>query len=192
MLAAIVFIATLVRAVWYAPDVEVAPSGTLAQHKAPAVADIPTGDYPVRLQIPSLSIDANIQRVGIAASGRMAVPSNYSDVAWYKYGPQPGELGSAVIDGHVDNGLGLDGVFKHLGDIQVGDDLYVRTKSGATLRFAVSDIQDYPYQQVPTDLIFNQKDGSRLNLITCEGNWVAGDKTYDKRLVVFATLKQST
>ena len=53
----------------------------------------------------------------------------------------------------------------------------------------VTDIEVYPYQAVPTGLIFNQADKARLNLITCDGTWVKGDKTYSERLVVFAELE---
>src|SRR6185503_17165796 len=107
----------------------------------------------------------------------MGTPSNFTDVAWYKYGTVPGQVGSAVIDGHVDNGLALAGVFKHLTDIKNGADVYVITKEGTKIHFVVQDIQSYPYKSVPTTLLFNQKDRARLNLVTCAGTWVPGDKT---------------
>lgn len=186
-----VFAATLVHAVWYAPE----GSGYVLEgnHTVPAkpVAHVPKG-APVRLLIPTLNIDANVQMTGVSAKGNMGVPTNFTDVAWFDGGTMPGQIGSAVIDGHVDNGLGLDGVFKHLGDIKVGDDIYVRTKEGAELHFVVHDIENYPYQSVPTEQIFHSQDGlQHLNLITCEGAWVKGDKTYDHRLVVYSTLTDS-
>jgi sortase A len=54
----------------------------------------------VRLQIPSIKVDAAIQYVGLTGSGSMEVPQGRADVAWYKFGPRPGDLGSAVIAGH--------------------------------------------------------------------------------------------
>lgn len=184
-----VFTFVLVHAVWFAPDAQVTDSAiTPPASTATAVA---AGDKPVRLLIPSLGVNANVQDVGIAASGNMAVPSNFTDVAWYRYGPVPGEVGSAVMDGHVDNGLSLAGVFKHLSDIKVGDDIYVKNQNGQTLHFKVSDIELYPYKSVPTDQIFNPKDTARLNLITCDGTWVQGQRTYDHRLVVYSVLQQS-
>src|SRR3989344_1071244 len=93
-LAAVVFIGTLVHALWYAPDSEI----QVPDQKQIVAA---TSSLPVRLQIPKLSIDADVQRVGIGKKGNMAVPTNYSDVGWYRYGTVPGQLGSAVVDGHI-------------------------------------------------------------------------------------------
>jgi sortase A len=180
--AAVVFFWTGVHALFYAPDSEVASS-------MPIVAA--TSSEPVRLIIPSLNIDANVQQVGITKAGAMGTPSNFTDVAWYKYGPAPGHLGSSVIDGHVDNGLSLAGVFKHLVDIRVGDDVYVVDKVGAKLHFVVTDIESYPYEDAPSQDIFARTDKARLNLITCEGIWVPAGKTYDHRLVVYTELSAS-
>ncbi len=182
-LAVALFASTLVHALWYAPDEEI----TVPPHVQKSL--VATSSKPVRLLIPSIAIDAKIQEVGIGKSGAMAVPTNYSDVAWYKYGTVPGHLGSAVIDGHVDNGFALPGVFKHLSDIAIGDDVYVIDANEKKLHFVVTDVEAYPYTSVPSDLIFNAHGAARLNLITCEGSWVPGDKTYDHRLVVFTELQ---
>jgi sortase (surface protein transpeptidase) len=93
-----------------------------------------------------------------------------------------------VIDGHVDNGLGLSGVFKHLEDLQQGDDVYVVTKTGRELHFVVEDTVSYPYKTVPLETLFSRDDDARLNLITCGGSWVKSDKTYDHRFVVYTRL----
>ena len=55
----------------------------------------------------------------------MGTPSTFYTVAWYSAGPKPGEPGNTVIDGHVNNALGLSGVFEHLGDVQIGDTIEV-------------------------------------------------------------------
>lgn len=176
---------TLTTALFYSPSTEL-PVPSLAS-TAPATG-VPSAQMPSRLVIPALQIDANIQYVGIANSGNMMPPSNFTDVGWYKYGAVPGQLGSAVMDGHVDNGLALPGVFKRLQEIAVGDDIYVQTRGGQQLRFVVQDIEVYPYKSVPTDLLFERKDTARLNLITCAGAWVQSGRTYDRRVVVYATL----
>jgi LPXTG-site transpeptidase (sortase) family protein len=146
------------------------------------------GEIPRRLIIPSLNINAAVQSVGINGKGAMGVPSNYTDVAWYKSGTTPGHRGSAVIDGHVDNGLALSGVFKHLEDIRAGADVYIETAAGKRLHFVVQDIEMYDYKDVPVEQLFNRSDQSRLNLITCGGHWVKNDKTYDHRVVVYTVL----
>jgi sortase A len=182
-----VFSVTLAHALWYAPDTQVSDA-LVSATTTPATLAADSKEYPSRLTIPKLQIDANVQKVGIAASGHMAVPSNFTDVAWYKYGSLPGQTGSAVMDGHVDNGLSLPGVFKRLDTIAVGDDMYVQTVGGTQLHFVVFDIQLYPYQEVPMDDITRITGHPRLVLITCDGAWVQGNRTYDHRLVVYANL----
>jgi sortase A len=179
-----VFVATLVRAVFYAPDDS---NTSLLGFLTPQPAIATSTSTPSRLLVPALSIDAHVQLVGLNSKGAMQAPSNFTDVAWYHFGTVPGQLGSAVIDGHVDNGLGLPGVFKHLGDIEVGDDVYIVSKDGTKLHFRVSEIEAYPYTDAPTEKIFNSRDQARLTLITCTGTWVRGKDTYNERLVVYTT-----
>jgi len=118
----------------------------------------------------------------------MATPGNYTDVGWYKYGAVPGFAGSAVMDGHVDNALALDGVFKRLGELRVGDEIFVDTASSTKLRFVVVEVASYAVADVPLERIFNAKDASHLNLITCTGEWSRDTQEYAERLVVYATL----
>lgn len=144
--------------------------------------------YPVRLKIPSLGIDANVQELGVNAKGALGVPSNFTDVGWYAAGTIPGDKGSAIMDGHVDNGLALAGVFKHLVDIAVGDNIYITEHDGTVIHFIVTGTESFDYLNTPTDLIFNQNNGSYLKLITCGGAWVPNGRTYDRRIVVTAVL----
>ncbi len=143
---------------------------------------------PARLLIPKLEIDAAVQQLGVTKTGNMAAPDNFTDVSWYKFGTVPGQIGSAVMAGHEDNAISLDGVFKHLEDLEVGDDVYVVTESGERLHFRVVDSQIYPYDKSPLEKIFNTTDKARLNLITCAGDWLPAAKTNDKRLVVYTEL----
>jgi len=179
--AMLVFSSTVVRAFFFSPDPEI---------EVPVEIDISQNPahYPARMRIPALGIDTNVQHVGVNTTGNMAVPTNYSDVGWYKYGPAPGESGSAVLAGHVNNGLGLSGVFEHLADLEIGDDIYVTRADGTEVHFVVSGSRAYPYDDAPEEVIFNPSGSIRLNLITCDGKWVKEDKTYDQRLVVFTKL----
>jgi sortase A len=180
--ATVVFSTTIVKALFYSPpDTEI----TVPQEMETATNPL---HHPARLQIPSLDIDAKVQDVGINSKGNMGVPNNFTDVGWYKYGVVPGGPGSAVMAGHVDNGLSLPGVFKNLKDLKAGDDVYVERNDGTKLHFVVTGTRSYPYDDVPTEILFNPSGSVRLNLITCTGSWVKTDKTYDQRLVVFTRL----
>jgi sortase A len=188
-IAAGIFLTTLVHAVWYAPNGNDTDSGLAATTTPARHYNVSQEDYPSRLSIPRLGVDAHIQRVGIAKSGSVAVPSNFTDVAWYRNSSVPGQPGGALIDGHVDNGLSLAGVFKHLSSLVAGDDLYIETDSGQQLHYVVTRLAAYPYQEVPMDDLLAESGPSTLSLITCDGTWMQGKKTYDQRLVVYATLQ---
>ncbi len=181
--AAIIFFGTLTQALWYAPgsDLQVPASETIPRALPPA-------EEPLTLRVPKLGIDTTIQQTGLNAKGNMGVPTNYTDVAWYRHGTVPGQIGSAVVDGHVDNGLGLAGVFKNLQKLTKGDDIYVVTKKGRELHFVVEEAVTYPYKAVPLEKLFTRKDDARLNLITCGGTWVKAEKTYDERVVIYTRL----
>lgn len=180
-----VFFTTLIFSTLYAPqEPEVAPPAEVAAWQG----DIAAADMPARLRVPALSLDAHVQHVGLKANGQMANPTNFTDVGWYKYGPAPGYRGSAVMAGHIDNGLALAGVFKRLAEVKVGDELEVLTAGGELLRFRVSAVGNYHFKEVPAEMVFNRADTARLNLITCGGAWLAEEKTYDRRLIVYAEL----
>lgn len=181
--AAIVFFATLTQALWYAPgsDLQVPSAETIPR-------ELPPAEEPATIRIPKIGINATIQQTGVNSKGNMGVPTNYTDVAWYKHGTIPGQIGSAVIDGHVDNGLGLAGVFKNLSALRKGDDVYVVTKSGRELHFVVDEAVGYPYKSVPLEKVFSRNTDAWLNLITCGGSWVKAEKTYNERFVVYTRL----
>ncbi len=165
------------------PNIQIPEIPRIAQ-QASVAADYAVGK-PARLVIPAIDLDAKVQHVGIAKSGNMGIPNNFKDAGWYKLGPKPGEPGSAVMSGHVDNALGLAGVFKNLNKLSVGDDLYVKDEVGREIHFRVTEKKTYSYTDKNTEDIFAKSNESHLNLITCTGRWVKKAKTYDTRLVVF-------
>lgn len=142
---------------------------------------------PTRLSIPSLDVDASVEALGLNASGNMAAPTTYYTVAWYKDGPKPGEAGNTVIAGHLDNSLGLAGVFYKLDQLQFGDTIVVRGEEGEA-RYAVRSMTVYDAENAPNEEIFATEGPSRLVLITCDGAWREGTRSYDKRLIVVAEL----
>lgn len=191
-IALYVFVTVLVHAFWYSPQSEmILPSASLPVQKVKgakeAGKEIALKNYPARLSIPTLKIDAKIQKVGIAKNGNMATPSNFTDIGWYKYGTVPGDMGSAVMAGHVDNGLAFSGVFKRLGDLKKDDDVYVKMDNGKSLHYVVTKSAIYDYDaEVPE--VFTENDDRYLKLITCTGTWMESNRTHNKRLVVTAVL----
>lgn len=148
-------------------------------------ASAPGAITPSRLRIPSLGIDASIEHVGVKEDGSMGTPKNFKDVSWYSLGAKPGESGSAVFAGHVNNGLTNAGVFANLSKVKPGEYLTLADATGATKVYRVSSVTEYP-ADAPTDAIFATTGPSQVALITCDGEWVPKARTFDKRLVVIA------
>ncbi|MFZ1756031.1 MAG: class F sortase [Caldilineaceae bacterium] len=147
---------------------------------------------PVHLRIPAIGVDATIEPVGQDRNGRMDTPSLVEDVAWYAPGLAPGEIGNAVLAGHLDRIGGAPAVFWKLGNLAAGDDIFVTDSAGGEHHFRVTAQEAYPYEDAPLDEIFGFGIRSRLNLITCRGRWDRSGQTYTQRLVVFSELVEST
>lgn len=141
---------------------------------------------PMHLTIPAINVNAGIQYVGVTTNGSMGVPSNTVDVGWFKLGPHPGQIGSAVIDGHLNGKNGENGVFANLYKLKKGDKLYIKDSNGATISFTVR--KTHIYNPGYADEVFSKNDSVHLNLITCDGMWDEKSKSYSKRLVVFADI----
>lgn len=139
---------------------------------------------PVRLTIPKIKVDAPILQLGLTPEGNMDVPADLANTGWYKYGPPPGQIGSAVIAGHLE-GIDKDGVFINLGKLVKGDVIFVKNDAGETISFTVRETRLYRQEERPSE-VFNTTEGAHLNLITCTGTWNNVQQRYSKRLVVFA------
>ncbi|OGY62090.1 MAG: hypothetical protein A3G58_00465 [Candidatus Colwellbacteria bacterium RIFCSPLOWO2_12_FULL_46_17] len=142
---------------------------------------------PVQLRIPNLQLDAPVIELGLKENNEIEVPKKYDVVGWYKYGPTPGELGPAVILGHVAAEVG-PGVFGYLRLLEPGDLVEVDREDGSTAIFRVDKLESYPQNTFPTSLVYGDLDYSGLRLITCTGKFNEEDKTFDMNLIVFASL----
>jgi hypothetical protein len=62
----------------------------------------------------------------------------------------------------------------------------VRDDKGRDRAFVVTRQAVCNWQSCPLNEIFGPTQGTRLNLITCNGNFSRSQQQYDKRLVVFS------
>lgn len=140
---------------------------------------------PVRLKIPAIKLDAVVESVGLTSGGAMDVPKNTQDVGWFNLGPQPGNNGTAVIDGHYGLNNKKASAFDDLYKLRAGDKIYVQDDMGATTTFIVRGNRRYD-PKADASAVFGTNTGdSHLNLITCEGVWDPVMGGYVQRLVVF-------
>ncbi len=146
--------------------------------------EVAHSNLPVRIKIPKINVDTHVGYVGVR-DGKMDIPKNAEDVAWFDQGALPGDVGSAVIDGHSSWRDGLHAVFDNLGELRPGDKIYVENDTGVTVTFIVTHLERYN-PEADASLVFESFDGkAHLNLVTCEGFWDTATKTSSSRLVVF-------
>ena len=141
---------------------------------------------PIRLKIPRLKIDAPVESVGLTPEGAMGVSKDIANAAWFNLGPHPGEIGSAVIDGHYGWKDDVPAVFDKLHKIRVGDKIYIDDESGVTTTFVLREKKTLQPNDDASS-VFSSSDGqAHLNLITCQGAWNETSHSYPDRLVVFS------
>ncbi len=157
---------------------------------ANAVVADPLAGQPVRIQIPAIGLEANIVRVELeqhtADDGesyyQWQVPAGYL-VGWHSSSARLGQLGNTVLNGHH-NIYGE--VFRHLIDLEEGDEIIVYDKNGAH-PYRVAQIELLPELNQPLEVrVANARwieptDDERLTLVSC---WPYTGNAY--RLIVVA------
>lgn len=146
---------------------------------------------PERIRIPAIGVDTVFEApLGLNDDQTIEVPDSYEEVGWYKYGPTPGELGPAVVLGHVDSYLG-PAVFYSLGQLEEGDKIYVDRADDSTVTFEVTRLERHSQESFPTAAVYGDIDHAGLRLITCTGVYDHSTLRYTHNLIVFAELVDS-
>lgn len=140
---------------------------------------------PIQLIIRKLSIEARFEvPLGLHSDRTIEVPKGYTTVGWYGGGPTPGEIGPAIILGHVDSYKGA-AVFYHLGQLSPGDTFTVVREDGSRPEFVVDSLERYPQSDFPTDRVYGMTEDAEIRLITCSGTYNKGTMRYSHNLVVY-------
>jgi hypothetical protein len=172
-----------------------APAPSAAGKIGPAAAKGPSlhQSPPVSVTISSIGVQSALLRLGRNADGTMQVPNLYTqsnEAAWYKYSVTPGQIGTSVIEGHVDNYRG-PAVFFRLGAVKPGNHIDVTLADGVTAVFRVTGVREYVKANYPANIIYGSSDYAALRLITCGGAFDPTTGHYLNSIVVFASLVSS-
>lgn len=154
----------------------VRPKGTLMQRS-----------QPVRVRVPAIGVSSQIVNLGLQSNRQMEVPTTTAQTGWYDASPTPGELGPAILAGHVTL-RGQDAVFLRLGTMKEGQRIEVDRKDGSTAVFQVEQVAQYSKSAFPTDKVYGSIDRAALRLITCGGVLDGETKRYSDNVVVYASL----
>ena len=147
------------------------------------------GLRPTSVKIPKIGAESSLIAVAVTTEGKISVPSVHTPMqaAWYKLSPVPGEVGPAIVLGHVD-GDKKPGIFYKLKDLKPGDEVDVDRSDGKKLKFVVSRTTQVPKDQFPQDAVYGDSDKPELRLITCGGVFDHAAHSYDDNIVVYADL----
>jgi sortase (surface protein transpeptidase) len=162
------------------------PVGTPAE----AAVGLPKST-PVRVTIPKINADSSLVPLGLDPDGTLQVPSVNEpwQAGWFTGAPTPGEVGPAVIAGHVD-GRKMKGIFFRLRELVAGDVVLVGRADGTTATFVVSERQQIAKSRFPTERVYGDTPGPELRLITCGGAIDRPNRNYLDNVIVYAKLKQ--
>lgn len=149
-------------------------------------------DQPRIITIDSIGVRARILPMGLNPDKSVQAPTNIHDTGWYTNSVKPGQVGTALIDGH-DVGATSNGVFVKLGQLKSGDTVDIEMGDGTKHTYAVKSSETKPLDQVDmADVLgLNNNDGkAHLSIITCTGKVVKQGKrvTQDHRIIVKAEL----
>lgn len=144
-----------------------------------------------RIRIESIDVDAPIMDVGLDREGWIdAPPAQDPNMAgWYQNGISPGQRGTSVIVGHVDNEAG-PAVFYGLGSLKKGSHVEVTRYDGRVAVFEVYGIEVFSKEDFPGVRVYGDTGHPELRVITCGGGYSKANG-YDGNVVAFARLVAS-
>ena len=164
------------------------PASTAGSPPAPVLLRAPEAEpaaTPEEVTIPAIGVRSTLADLGIDQAGALVPPTDFDQAGWFSAGTVPGEVGPAVIAGHVDSRTG-PAVFFRLEELAVGDAVLVRRSDGRDVEFRVTRVAQYPKDDFATAEVYGPTTGPELRLITCGGNFDTSRRSYRDNVVVYA------
>ncbi|MEU1026625.1 class F sortase, partial [Streptomyces sp. NPDC005904] len=143
---------------------------------------------PDRVRIPAIGVDAPLMGLKLTPQGSLDVPPPEREnlAGWYEAGTTPGERGTAIVAGHVDNKEG-PAVFYQLGALAKGRTIEVERRDGSVAVFTVHANEVYDAKDFPDEKVYGPAPRPELRVITCGGKY-SKRTGYQGNVVVFAHL----
>lgn len=143
---------------------------------------------PLSLEVPSIGVRTGaLMDLGVNADNSLQVPPDAQSAGWFTEAPTPGEVGPAVIAGHVDYNR-VPGVFTRLHDLKSGQEAIVRRADGTAAVFTIYRVDFYPKSDFPTGKVYGDTAGPELRLITCGGAFDHAARQYTDNVVAYGKL----
>lgn len=133
----------------------------------------------------------SLSQLGLNPDRTVQVPTNFQQPGWYRFGPTPGQVGSAVILGHVDSYKG-PAIFFRLRYLSAGDKVEVTLADGVLAKFVVTSVVMYSKASFPDKQVYGTHGYSALQLVTCGGTFDRHTHSYLSNIVVYTSLISTT
>lgn len=145
---------------------------------------------PRYLRMPSLGVAARVMSVEATGTGDIVPTQNIFDVGWLSDTARPGvNTGVTVIIGHT-SGIGRQGSFTDLANMQLGDAIEIERGDGVVLKYKVDAVELFRYDKFDIRQAVRPYTPGKagLNLVTAPGPYNIRTNTYEDRIVVYTTL----
>ncbi|MFG3138541.1 class F sortase [Streptomyces sp. NPDC048211] len=144
-----------------------------------------------RVAIPSIAVDAPVIDVNLDENGWIETPPPQDPnlAGWYQNGIAPGQLGTSVLVGHVDNQAG-PAVFYGLGSLKKGNRVEVTRSDDRIAVFEVYGVEVFSKNDFPGARVYGDTGQAELRVITCGGGYTKANG-YDGNVVAFARLVET-
>ncbi len=142
---------------------------------------------PCRITIRSIGVDAPVIELGLRSDGTLEIPTVYSEAGWWKGGAKPGQIGSSVIVGHIDNRRG-PAVFYRLPKLKAGDIVTVSRVDKRPVRYVIEDLGVWAKSNFPSEIVYGPSPISELRLITCGGVFNRSTGHYTDNIIAFGRM----
>ena len=166
-----------------APVIELAAPATTTAVPLPRAS-------PVALRIPAIGVSTGLVELSLDSSGALKAPDGPDVAGWFAAGPAPGDVGPAVLAGHIDSKAG-PAVFFLLKKLRADDEIQVDRSDGRTVVFRVSTVRTFPKSAFPTEEVYGPTPLPELRLVTCGGPFDRAGGRYLDNVIVHAVAVQS-
>ncbi|MGW7074942.1 class F sortase [Streptomyces sp. NPDC054871] len=141
-----------------------------------------------RVGIKGIRVDAPVMPVGLDEDGWVDAPppEDPNLAGWFTGAVSPGEKGTSVIVGHVDNQQG-PAIFYGLGSLKKGNRVEILRRDRKTAVFEIYGIEVFEKNNFPGSRVYKDKGAPELRVITCGGGF-SKQSGYDGNVVAFARL----
>jgi len=141
---------------------------------------------PVSIMVEAAGIDAVVETLDIV-NGRMENPTGPWVVSWYRQSAALGEIGNAMLAGHVDYwGVGPS-VFYNVGDLAEGDRIELTGENGEVFSYDVVWNETYTLDELVSGTmaeVVAASDDQIVTLFTCGGEFDYVNGEYLSRTIV--------